>query len=186
VAAHDSYNQAPGRVELDFQTLVDQFYAPLYRFAVSLTHSESDAGDLVQETFLTWAVKGHQLLDSAKVKSWLFTTLHRRYLESQRRFIRFPHHEISETESELPVIEPASLERLDAEEVLALLAKVDSQYRAAVALFYLEDYAYAEIAAVLEIPTGTVKSRISRGLAQLRQLVRRSGMLDSMTKEAGE
>lgn len=59
---------------LDFQTLVDQFYGPLYRFAMSLTRAEADAADLVQETFLTWATKGHQLQDLSKVKSWLFTT----------------------------------------------------------------------------------------------------------------
>ena len=74
----------PPRAELDFQKLVDQFYGPLYRFALSLTHAESDACDLVQETFTTWAVKGHQLQDATKVKTWLFTTLHRRFLETQR------------------------------------------------------------------------------------------------------
>jgi RNA polymerase sigma-70 factor (ECF subfamily) len=45
------------------------------------------------------------------------------------------------------------------------------QFQAAVALFYLEDYSYNEIAAILEIPLGTVKSRIARGIAQLRVLI---------------
>ena len=48
---------------------------------------------------------------------------------------------------------------------------MDAAYRAAVALFYLEDYAYKEIASILEIPLGTVKSRIARGLAQLQALL---------------
>jgi RNA polymerase sigma-70 factor, ECF subfamily len=61
--------------------------------------------------------------------------------------------------------------QLDAPKVVELLAQVDPQYRAAVALFYLEDYAYQEIASILEIPLGTVKSRIARGLAQLKRLV---------------
>ncbi len=187
MAVDDSYNCPTERVELDFQSLVDQFYAPLYRFAVSLTHSESDAGDLVQETFLTWATKGHQLLDSAKVKSWLFTTLHRKYLETQRRIVRFPHQEISETENELPTVEPATLEHLDAQDVVDLLAQVDDQYRSAVALFYLEDYAYADISGILDIPVGTVKSRISRGIGQLRQLIRRSaGFPERQPPEARE
>ena len=48
---------------------------------------------------------------------------------------------------------------------------MDAQYRAAISLFYLEDYSYNEIAAILEVPLGTVKSRIARGLAQLKTLV---------------
>jgi RNA polymerase sigma-70 factor (ECF subfamily) len=51
------------------------------------------------------------------------------------------------------------------------LAQVDPQFQSAVALFYLEDYSYNEIAAILEIPLGTVKSRIARGLTQLKALV---------------
>ena len=50
---------------------------------------------------------------------------------------------------------------------------MDEQYQAALALFYLEDYSYNEIATILEIPLGTVKSRIARGLAQLKELVLR-------------
>lgn len=160
--------------EPDFQSLVDLHYGSLYRFALSLAHTEHDAGDLVQETFLAWAAKGRQLLDPTKAKGWLFTTLHRRFLESRRRTTRFPHLEISAAEAELPSVEPEWVNRLDAGEALALLRRVDPQFQAAVALFYLEDYSYLEIAAILEVPLGTVKSRIARGLAQLKELVARS------------
>jgi RNA polymerase sigma-70 factor, ECF subfamily len=168
---------------VDFQGLVDLHYAALYRFAMSLTRTESDACDLVQQTFLTWATKGHQLQDPTKVKSWLFTTLHRCFLESRRRTTRFPHLEISGVEAELPNVEPDHVNRLDAQDVLLLLSQVDEQFQAAVALFYLEDYSYNEIAAILEIPLGTVKSRIARGLAQLKQLVLRKAA--SPGKSAG-
>ena len=124
--------------------------------------------------FLTWVTKGHQLQDPSKVKSWLFTTLHRPFLESQRRLVRFPHLEITAADSELPPIEPDMVNHLDAQAVLELLAQVDPQYRGPVALFYLEDYSYNEIAGVLEVPLGTVKSRIARGLAQLKTLFRDS------------
>jgi RNA polymerase sigma-70 factor (ECF subfamily) len=158
---------------VDFETLVELHYGPLYRFAMSLTRTESDACDLVQQTFLTWATKGHQLQDLSKVKSWLFTTLHRAFLESRRRSTRFPHIEITEAEAELPSVEPDMVSHLDAQDVLQLLGKMDEQFQAAVALFYLEDYSYNEIATILEIPLGTVKSRIARGLAQLKELVLR-------------
>lgn len=173
MAAQASYSKDRQQGELDFQSLVDLHYGPLYRFAMSLTRAESDACDLVQQTFLTWATKGHQLHDPSKVKSWLYTTLHRAFLESRRRFTRFPHVEIAEAEAELPAVEPDLVNHLDAQEVVRLLGQVDEQFQAAVALFYLEDYSYDEIACVLEIPLGTVKSRIARGLAQLKALVLR-------------
>lgn len=173
MAARASYGEDRQRGALDFQSLVDLHYGPLYRFAMSLTRTESDACDLVQQTFLIWATKGHQLQDLSKAKSWLFTTLHRSFLESRRRSTRFPHLELTEAEAELPHVEPEMVSHLDAQEVVQLLGRVDEQFQAAVALFYLEDYSYNEIAGILEIPLGTVKSRIARGLAQLKTLVLR-------------
>jgi RNA polymerase sigma-70 factor (ECF subfamily) len=171
VSARSSYDQAGQQAELNFEHLVDFYYGPLYRFAMSLTRTECDAGDLVQDTFLAWAAKGHQLRDKTKVKAWLFTTLHRRFLESQRRIVRFPHVELDEATDDLPQVEPGLVDQLDAQTVVQMLHEVDAQFQAAVALFYLEDYSYNEIAAILEVPLGTVKSRIARGLAQLRLLV---------------
>ena len=86
---------------LDFETVVASYYEPLYRFAMSLTHSEADACDLAQQTFYMWATKGHQLRDLSKVKSWLFTTLHRAFLESRRTLTRFPHSELTDTDADL-------------------------------------------------------------------------------------
>jgi RNA polymerase sigma factor (sigma-70 family) len=172
VAARTAQTHPSGEQgELDLQQLAQTHYDPLYRFAMSLTRTEHNAADLVQDTFLILASKGHQLLDRSKVKSWLFTTLHRRFLEGHRRSTRFPHFELSTVESELPNCDPELVNQLDAPKVVELLAQIDPQYRAAVALFYLEDYAYQEIASILEIPLGTVKSRIARGLAQLKRLV---------------
>src|SRR5262249_25455017 len=159
VSAHGSYDKAGQQAEVDFERLVEFYYGPLYRFAMSLTRTETDAADLVQDTFLAWAAKGHQLRDKTKVKAWLFTTLHRRFLESQRRIVRFPHLEMDEAAEDLPNVEPGLVDQLDAQTVVQLLEKVDAQFRAAVALFYLEDYSYNEIAAILEVPLGTVKSR---------------------------
>jgi RNA polymerase sigma-70 factor, ECF subfamily len=81
---------------------------------------------------------------------------------------------LDDAETELPDLPPPSTERLDRDNILAALSRVDDRFQSAVALFYLEDYSYPEIAQVLEIPLGTVKSRISRGIAQLQGLLRES------------
>lgn len=168
--------------ELDFDGLVSLYYASLYRFALSLTRKESDACDLVQQTFYIWATKGHQLQDATKVKSWLFTTLHREFLEAHRRQARFPHYELEEVKHELPSFDPELVTRLDANSVASLLAQVDPVFQAPVALFYLEDYAYKEIAVILDVPMGTVKSRIARGLGQLQDILARSARLAESTR----
>lgn len=133
---------------VEFESLVTRFYAPLYQFAFSLTRAEADACDLTQQTFTIWATKGHQLRDASKVKTWLFTILHREFLESRRRQTRFPHLELEAAEAELPTVSPAALSRLDTTQVLDTLAQVDEVYQAPVALFYLQDYSYNEIAEI--------------------------------------
>jgi RNA polymerase sigma-70 factor (ECF subfamily) len=156
---------------LDFESLVSRYYGPLYQFAYSLSGTEADASDLTQQTFYIWAAKGHQLRDSTKVKTWLFTTLHREFLNLRRRVVRFPHYELSEMDRELPAISPSMVNALDSAKVVKLLGEVTEPYQAAVVLFYLEDCSYKEIAEILGVPLGTVQSRISRGMAQLQQLI---------------
>ncbi len=155
----------------DFEQIVSLYYEALYRFAFSLTRMEADASDLTQQTFYIWATKGHQLRDRSKVKSFLFTILHREFLNLRRRAVRFPHFELSDAEDDLPTILPEMVNTLDAAQVLEFLAQVQEPYQAALSLFYLEDYSYKEIADILEVPLGTVRSRISRGMAQLQKSI---------------
>ncbi len=158
---------------LDFETVVARFYEPLFQFAFSLTHAEADACDLTQQTFYVWATKGHQLRDVTKVKTWLFTTLHRAFLESRRRQVRFPHYELDEVPLDLPTLSPATVNQLDSAHVLQALAELDELYQAPVALFYLEDCSYKEIAQILDVPIGTVKSRMARGIAHMQTILTR-------------
>src|SRR2546428_5786872 len=95
----------------DFEYIVSQHYEPLYRFAFSLTHAEADAADLTQQTFYICATKSHQLRDRRKVKSWLFTILHRQFLSICKRAGHFPHIELSEANEELPVVSPEAINR---------------------------------------------------------------------------
>ncbi len=156
---------------VDFESLVACYYEPLYQFAFSLARDEAEACDLTQQTFCIWAAKGHQLRDASKVKTWLFTTLHREFLGSRRRQTRFPHIELEQATAELPSVAPVTANRLDAAQVIETLACLDEIYQAPVALFYLQDYSYLEIAAILDVPLGTVKSRLTRGLGRLHQML---------------
>jgi RNA polymerase sigma-70 factor (ECF subfamily) len=154
-----------------FEAIVGEHYEPLFRFAMSLTRAESDALDLTQQTFCVWATKGHQLRDISKVKTWLFTTLHRAFLEGRRRQMRFSDDELQEVAERSLAYSSGFAHDADSSQVLAALAKVDEVYQAAVALFYLEDCSYKDIAAILGVPVGTVKSRIARGVEQLRKIL---------------
>lgn len=157
-----------------FRELVDALYAPLFRFAVSLTRSEADASDLTQQTFYIWATKGHTLREVAKAKTWLFTTLYREFIRSRRRGQRMDYLEdLPPEEQDPPDLEPDQIARLDHDVVLAALQELDPVFRAPLTLFYLKDLTYAEIAEILDVPIGTVMSRLNRGKAHLRAALAR-------------
>src|ERR1700743_2816690 len=99
----------------EFTQLVDMHYAPLYRFALSLSRQPSTAEDLTQQTFLQWARKGATLRDGSKAKTWLFTTLYREWLHVARKESRFASAPLDEEITEGMVEEvPEDTEKVDA------------------------------------------------------------------------
>jgi RNA polymerase sigma-70 factor (ECF subfamily) len=180
----------PGAVTLTLVTepgddeLAMRHYAPLYRFALSLTQTEAEALDLVQQTFYRWAAKGHQLRDASKLKTWLFTTLYREYLACCRRQNRFPQVTLDALDNEPATASAETVERLDAQVVLSALSRLDEVFRVPLALFYLENLSYKQIADVLEVAPGTVMSRLSRGRDQLRQMLAREVDVTANKKSA--
>jgi len=156
---------------LDFESLVSRFERDLYRFAYSLIGSETHACDLVQETFYIWAAKGNQLRDPRMVKSWLFTTLHREFLQTLRHRNRYCDEDVSAMEAQLPAVQPDVLTRLDSATAMKCLASLEERFRGPIALYYLEDYSYLEISSILGVPLGTVQSRIARGKTQLLRML---------------
>lgn len=155
----------------EFEELVDAHYQALYRFGYSLAKTPERASDLVQQTFVKWAEKGHQLEDRSKAKTWLFTTLYRDHLSQARRSTKFPERDLEEAEFQLPANQPDADRQMDAKRAVALLAELDESFRAPLTLFFLQEHSYKEIAETLDIPIGTVMSRISRGKKQLRELM---------------
>jgi RNA polymerase sigma-70 factor, ECF subfamily len=153
----------------EFEMLVNAHYAPAYRFALSLTRNESDAADLTQTAFQRLLKKLGTLRDPGKAKTWLFTTVYRLFLEGARRAQRFPHTTVDE--AEISAVDNAAPDRIDAESVMAALEQIEEPFRSTLVLFYLEDHSYREIAEILNVPVGTVMSRLSRGKTLLRALL---------------
>ena len=153
-----------------FRELVEGHYAGLYRFGLSLARRPDVAEDLVQQTFLQWARKGHTLREEGKAKTWLFTTLYREWLNVKRRENRV---EVVEFDPELHggANEEASVQ-VSAEDgamVMTALNRLDDNYRAPLILFYMKEMSYKDISQVLDVPMGTVMSRLSRGKDMLRK-----------------
>ncbi|PAW66109.1 MAG: RNA polymerase subunit sigma-24 [Opitutia bacterium Tous-C1TDCM] len=155
-----------------FPQLVESHYPGLYRFALSLARNPADASDLTQQTFYIWATKGQALRDAGKAKTWLFTTLYREFLRIRRRESRVTALEdLTPAEQDPPDADADVIVKMDAELVLAALQEVPLTFREPLALFYLQELSYLEIADVLEVPIGTIMSRLARGKAHLRALL---------------
>lgn len=169
----------------DFARLVDQHYAGLFRFAMSLTRQQASAEDLTQHTFLQWARKGSTLHDPSKAKSWLFTTMYREHLNQSRRTRRI---ELVEFDPEMHGgdVEPDAPPKVERAVLLNALGKLDPAYREPLVLFYLKEIPYKEIAVVLGIPMGTVMSRLSRGKDLLRGHLRGATNPDDSSVSSGQ
>jgi len=154
--------------ELDYEKIVKLHHDQLYRFAYSLAGNADDACELTQESYYRLLSHERQLRDSTKIKAWLFTTLYRVFLGQKHRRTRFPHLTISSVEHELPALTPEMVNEMDGLLVMEALLEIDEHHRTPLVLFYLQSLSYREIAQILEIPIGTVMSRLSRSKVALR------------------
>jgi RNA polymerase sigma-70 factor, ECF subfamily len=142
----------------------------LYGTALRLTRQPQNAEDLVQDTYLKAFRSAHQFEPGTNLKAWLFTILHNTYRNMRRHDGRSPVDVDSEAVDRAADVEgldhsPEQLlarASLDAD-VQAALDALPEAFRQAVWLRDVEELSYADIARVLDIPIGTVMSRISRG-----------------------
>jgi RNA polymerase sigma-70 factor, ECF subfamily len=155
--------------ELDYEQIVSLHHEDLYRFAFSLAGNSDDAAELTQEAYVRLLNKSWQLRDRSKVKSCLFTTLYRIFLGWKRRETRFPHVEVLSAEDELPPLTPEIANEVDGEMAMDTAQDLEEHFRVPLVLHYLQCLTYREIADVLNVPIGTVMSRLSRGKDLLRQ-----------------
>jgi RNA polymerase sigma-70 factor (ECF subfamily) len=157
-------------VEQAFVELYRRRHNDVYRFAFAMAKSRSFAQDVTQEVFLN-VLENASRFDSAKgsVRAWLFgcaryVTLDRLRLE--RRWTDDLPADVATLDSDECLFADQRAERLH-----AAIATLPVEYREALVLFELQELTYAETAAVLDCPVGTVRSRLHRGRALLAAML---------------
>lgn len=155
--------------------LIREYAGPLYGYAFRLSGQASDAEDLVQQTFLVAQQKLHQLREAERASAWLYAVLRSCFLKSRRKAIpqtmddSFPLDNLVDCrQPELPASDDSDA-WLDRETLQLALSELPDEFRIVVLMFYFEELPYKDIAEQLEIPIGTVMSRLSRGKAHLRR-----------------
>ncbi len=153
----------------------------LYNVALKYSGKPYDAEDLVQETMYTAYRKFSQLRDEEKCRSWLFMILRSHFLKERRLAIRRPSLDDGDgylknisagSEAELARIYE---KKIDKEEVQRVLQLLPEKFKSPLVLYYMEECTYQEIAEYLDIPIGTVMSRLSRGKKYMKnELLRRT------------
>ena len=158
-----------------FETEAMQHLDDLYRTARRLTRSETDAEDLVQETFMqAWKSFDHYE-PGTNCRAWLYKILFNKYDHYRRK--KYTQAKYIQEADDLTFLTaaftPPIPERLTDTEVIDALERLPEHYRAVVILADLQEFDYKEVAAILDIPIGTVMSRLSRGRAQLKKSLAR-------------
>jgi RNA polymerase sigma factor (sigma-70 family) len=141
----------------------------LRRYARALSGSRDDADDLVQDTLERALAKSGQWCGVADMRAWLFGIMHNLHVDGVRR----PGLHTVTLDDDTPqvLVAPTQGDRLAVLNLQAALEKLPVEQREILLLVALEDMSYAEIAATLCIPVGSVMSRLSRGRERLRALL---------------
>lgn len=143
----------------------DQFYRsmekPLFRFLASRLNDPFQCADILHEVFLdVWAGAG-RFEGRSSVKSWVFGIAYRKVMDHFRKQGRFTTDEdLPEQEDDSPDALTCIAATQDAAHVRACLQGLKPDHRSAIELTFFEDLGYREIAEILEVPEGTVKTRV--------------------------
>jgi RNA polymerase sigma-70 factor, ECF subfamily len=156
--------------------------AVLYRIAYSYFKDSERASDAVQDSILIAYKSIGNLKDLDKFKSWITSILVNRCRDILRREKRIEYEELKDEVIDISRFQSVQRsvkddysrveERLD---ILSLLGELDDKYREVIRLKYLGDYTIQEIARTLDIPEGTVKSRLNFGIKKLKSLMEVKG-----------
>jgi RNA polymerase sigma-70 factor (ECF subfamily) len=166
---------APVAAWVDLVRLVEEHHADLYRYAYRLSGTAADAEDLTQEVFLIAQQKLDQVRDAECVRGWLFAVLRNCYLGIKRRPTPIAATNMAVDLDSLP--EAVDRQDIDREQLQAAINELPDEFKLVVLQYYFEDRSYREISEQMQLPIGTVMSRLSRAKAHLRRR-----LLEDLTK----
>ena len=154
----------------DFARLLEAEIPRLRRYARALTRDVSRADDLVQSCLTRAVAKQHLWQYGTDLRAWLFTILHNQHVNDVRRSIR-EGTLVELADAPQLTVQSNAISALQLRDLETALGKLAPEQRQVILLVGLEGMAYDEVAAVLNVPVGTVRSRLSRGRDQLRRLM---------------
>lgn len=155
----------------EFARLLEAQLPRLRRYARALTRDPSRADDLVQDTLVRALDKQHLYQDGTNLRAWLFTLMHNQHVNNARRNVREDNSLDVDTVAAhlVAVTDPTASRQL--RELDEAIGKLAMEQRQVILLIGLEGMSYEEAAAILDVPIGTVRSRLSRGREALRRLM---------------
>jgi RNA polymerase sigma-70 factor (ECF subfamily) len=167
-----------------FELLVERFKDKVFRLAFSMMRNETQAEDLAQDVFVRiWkALPGYH--GAASLSTWIYTITRNTCLTELKRRSARPTVSLQEPEMEAAADEIPALRSTDPEpgaemDVDTMLAELPEKYRQVITLFYLEQKAYDEVALMLGVPLGTVKTLLFRAKKELLRIGTRTARVDA-------
>ncbi|MFN2353250.1 MAG: RNA polymerase sigma factor [Desulfopila sp.] len=153
----------------------------LYNVALKYSGKSYDAEDLVQETMYTAYRKFSQLREESKCRSWLFMILRSHFLKERRQAVKRPYLDDGEgylknvTAGNKNELAEKYEKKMNTEEIQLVLNMIPEKFKSPLLLYYMEEMTYQEISEYMDIPIGTVMSRLARGKKYMKnELVRRA------------
>jgi RNA polymerase sigma-70 factor, ECF subfamily len=160
----------------DMAQLIEPVIPSLRRYARTFVRDAGAADDLVQDTLVRAISRWHQRRPDGDTRAWLFTILHNLAVNHLRRAARrgweLPLDDAGESDIAVPATQEDALRRGD---ILAAVGQLPDDQRSVLLLVSIEDVSYTEAARILDIPIGTVMSRLARARARLLKLVEAQG-----------
>jgi RNA polymerase sigma-70 factor (ECF subfamily) len=155
----------------DFARLLEVEIPRLRRYARALTRDVARADDLVQSCLTRAVAKQHLWQPGTDLRAWLFTILHNQHVNDVRRSVREGVNVAVEEMAPMLTVQSNAIAVLQLRDLEAAIARLPQEQRQVILLVGLEGMRYEEVAAILGVPVGTVRSRLSRGRDQLRRLM---------------
>jgi len=157
--------------------MIDELHAhitSLRRYAYVLCRDHAEADDLVQESLMKAIAKADTYRPDKDLRAWLFSILHNTFISHKRQYARRARASrfLDSTLKEAGV-KPEQEQHVEVYDTLTMLSRLSPDHQSVLVLIGVEGLSYAEAAEVLDIPTGTVMSRLARGREELRRLMAR-------------